>query len=94
MLREGAVHIASTHASPVSAKPAPIRNAGRGDRVRKVQAMMPALLLPVLLPECAAADAEAAACDRACIVGVTDSYLAPLASHDPSAAQLFASMNF
>ena len=56
--------------------------------------MMPALLLPVLLPECAAADAEAAACDRACIVGVTDSYLTDLASHDPSAAQLFASMKF
>ena len=65
-----------------------------GDRVRKVEAMMPALLLPVLLPGCGAADAEAAACERACIVGVTDSYLAALASHDPSAAQLFASMKF
>jgi hypothetical protein len=40
------------------------------------------------------AGAEDANCDRACIVGVTDSYLAALASRDPSAAPLAPSVTF
>lgn len=40
------------------------------------------------LAACGSAAADSVPCDRACIVGVTDSYLAALASHDPSAATL------
>ena len=47
-----------------------------------------ALLLPITLAGCGIVGAEETACDRACIIGVTDSYLAALASHDPSAAPL------
>jgi len=54
---------------------------------------MPALLLS-LLAGCGVAEAEDAVCDRACIVGVTDSYLAALASRDPSLAPLADGMAF
>src|SRR5690606_37069761 len=33
-------------------------------------------------------------CDRACVVGITDSYLAALAMHDPSAAPLAETVAF
>jgi len=56
--------------------------------VPKVPITIAALTLPVLLAACGNADSGAAACDRACVVGVTDSYLAALASHDPAAAPL------
>ncbi len=57
-------------------------------------AIVSAFALPGLLAGCAVADAEAVDCDRACIVGITDSYLAALASHDPSAAPLAEDVAF
>jgi hypothetical protein len=50
--------------------------------------------LPILLAGCGVASDEGAACDRACIIGVTDSYLAALASHNPSAAPLAENIAF
>ena len=47
-----------------------------------------AAVFALALAGCGAAGAEDPSCDRACIVGVTDSYLAALASRDPSAAPL------
>lgn len=39
-------------------------------------------------------DAQGAECDRACIVGLTDDYLAALASHDPSTAPFATNVAF
>ena len=38
--------------------------------------------------------ASAATCDRACLVGITDRYLAALVAHDPSKAPLAANVTF
>ena len=62
--------------------------------MKRVRATISTLLLPIALAGCGIADAEDADCDRACIVGVTDSYLAALASHDPSAAPLAQDVAF
>lgn len=53
--------------------------------VKRVCANISALLLPIVTAECGIAGAENVACDRACIIELTDNYLAALASHDPSA---------
>jgi len=37
---------------------------------------------------CAAVNAADSACDRACLIGVADTYLAAIAAHDPSKAPL------
>jgi hypothetical protein len=37
---------------------------------------------------CAALDAAESACDRACLIGIADTYLAAIAAHDPSKAPL------
>ena len=40
------------------------------------------------------AKASAASCDRACLIGVTDKYLAAVAAHDPAKAPLAANVMF
>jgi hypothetical protein len=62
--------------------------------VKRVPATISALLLPIVLAGCGIAGSEDATCNRACIVGVTDRYLAALASHDPSAAPLAQNVAF
>jgi hypothetical protein len=62
--------------------------------VKRVPTTSAALLLPIVLAGCGFAGAEGAACNRACIIGVTDSYLAALASRDPSAAPLARNVAF
>lgn len=62
--------------------------------MKRVRTTRAALLLPIVLAGCGIAGVEDAACDRACIVGVTDRYLAALASHDPSAAPLAQNVAF
>ena len=62
--------------------------------MKRARVTISALLLPIVLAGCGNAGAEDAGCDRACIVGVTDSYLAALASHDPSAAPLAQNVAF
>ena len=56
--------------------------------MKRVRTTRAALLLPIALAGCDIAGADDAACDRACIIAVTDSYLAALASRDPAAAPL------
>ena len=41
-----------------------------------------------------AGSASAKTCDRACLIGITDRYLAALVAHDPSKAPLFHSVMF
>lgn len=62
--------------------------------MRKVRATISALLLPIPLAGCAMGSARDAGCDRACIVGLTDDYLAALASHDPSTAPFASNVAF
>ena len=50
--------------------------------------------LAAALAACSGADSDDAPCDRACVVGITDSYLAALAMHDPSAAPLAETVAF
>jgi hypothetical protein len=62
--------------------------------VKKVPRTSTALLLPFVLAGCGIAGAEGATCNRACIISVTDSYLAALASRDPSAAPFARNIAF
>lgn len=41
-----------------------------------------------------ASQASAASCDRACLIGITDQYLAAVAAHDPSKAPLASEVMF
>jgi hypothetical protein len=52
------------------------------------------LLAGAALAALGAAGAIAQDCDRACLIGVTDAYLAALVAHDPSAAPLAGSVAF
>jgi hypothetical protein len=62
--------------------------------VKRVRATSVALLLSGVLAGCGVAGAEGAACNRACIIGVTDRYLAALAIRDPSAAPFARNVAF
>jgi hypothetical protein len=62
--------------------------------VKRVRTTSAALLLPIVLAGCGIAGAEDAACDRVCIIGVTDSYLTALARRDPSAAPFARNASF
>jgi hypothetical protein len=62
--------------------------------VKNVRATVAVMLLPILSAGCSEAGADNAACDRSCLVGVTDSYLAALESRDPSAAPLARNVTF
>lgn len=55
-----------------------------------------AAILAVAVGAAAAAQGRAntAACDRACLIGIADSYIAALAAHDPSKAPLAANLKF
>ncbi len=53
-----------------------------------------ALALIAALAGCDSGGSGEAECDRACVVGITDSYLAALASRDPSAAPLAENVRF
>lgn len=52
------------------------------------------VLFAVTLAISAGAQAAGPACDRACILAVTDRYLAALAAHDPKAAPLAGNVRF
>lgn len=68
--------------------------AGEVSRLRRSRATLLVLLLPSLVGGCGNADADGSGCDRACIVGLTDSYLAALASNDPGAVPLAGNVAF
>ncbi|HTY93699.1 MAG TPA: hypothetical protein VMC02_07415, partial [Steroidobacteraceae bacterium] len=54
----------------------------------------PALLVAGLVLAGTAAAAAAADCDRSCLIGVTDAYLAAMVAHDPAKAPLAPQVRF
>lgn len=59
-----------------------------------MKARILAALAVVMLPAGAAGAAGAADCDRACLIGLTEDYLAAMVAHDPARAPLAAAVRF
>ncbi len=59
-----------------------------------VETAAPEAAAPAAAPVVAAPAAPASACDRDCLIGKTDAYIAALVAHDPSQAPLAANIAF